>query len=75
MEIFSACDHFEQTMRMLDSLVDFAKTNGGEYFHAKALIAKSSILSKKGDAELSKTSFAEGQAIAKRIGAADLLKP
>jgi tetratricopeptide (TPR) repeat protein len=71
----SVNENFPRAIRILDSLVDFAKTNGGEYFHAKALIAKSSILSKKGDAELSKTSFAEGQAIAKKIGAADLLRP
>ena len=53
----SVNENFPRAIRILDSLVDFAKTNGGEYFHAKALIAKSSILSKKGDAELSITFF------------------
>jgi tetratricopeptide (TPR) repeat protein len=66
--------NYTRALRIITSLENFAKKNGGSYYEAKALITKSKILSKKGDKEESDDLLNKGKALAKSIGANDLLK-
>ena len=70
----SAQENYTRALRIITSLENFAKKNGGSYYEAKALITKSKILSKKGDKEKSEDILNKGKALAKSIGANDLLK-
>jgi tetratricopeptide (TPR) repeat protein len=69
----SAQENYTRALRIITSLENFAKKNGGSYYEAKALITKSKILSKKGDKEKSEDILNKGKALAKSIGANDLL--
>ncbi len=67
--------NYIRALRILNSLEDFAKKNGGRYFEAKALLEKSLIFTKQGHVDDATQSFKKGQAIAIEIGAQDLLPP
>ncbi|MFL3023683.1 MAG: tetratricopeptide repeat protein [Methylophilaceae bacterium] len=71
----SAQENYIRALRILTSLENFAKKNGGQYFQAKALLEKSLILNKQGHDEEATGAFKQGQAIAIEIGANDLLPP
>lgn len=69
----SAQENYTRALRIVSSLESFAKKNGGSYYEAKALFTKSQILLKQGNKEKSLDTFNKGKAIAKSIGADDLL--
>tara|TARA_B100000035_G_scaffold315419_1_gene335982 strand:- start:6496 stop:7368 length:873 start_codon:yes stop_codon:yes gene_type:complete len=69
----SAQKNYTRALRIINSLENFAKKNGGRYYEAKALITKSQILLTQGNKDMSLDSLNKGKAIAMSIGADDLL--
>lgn len=65
--------NFTRAIRILTKLENFAKTNGGLYYQAKALLEKARIYKLEGNDDLSNQAKKQGNAIATEIGATDLI--
>jgi hypothetical protein len=63
----------ELSIKTLESLESFAKMNGGTYYEAKALIEQGSIYNQLGNTDLGSAKSKQGIALAKQIGANDLI--
>jgi len=63
----------ELSIKTLESLESFAKKNGGTYYEAKALIEQGSIYNQLGNTDLGSAKSKQGIALAKQIGANDLI--
>jgi tetratricopeptide (TPR) repeat protein len=63
----------ELSLTTLESLESFAKKNGGTYYEAKALIEQGFIYNQLGDIDSASAKSKQGIALAKQIGANDLI--
>ena len=64
----------QKAIDLLTKLEKFCIDNGGEYFLAKTLLAKSALYEKMGDSKLSKDFQSKADIVIKRIGANDLIQ-
>ena len=63
----------ELSLKTLESLESFAKKNGGTYYEAKALIEQGFIYNQLGNTDSGSAKSKQGIALAKQIGANDLI--